>query len=162
MQLNNVNSFNESLHDDTHNVSNDAQEEVKCYLKQYKDCFSDELPSELPLVQGEDDHRIKLMPGSAPPNRSPYCVSCAQQEWIMSQVHELLEKGLVRPSSSPFCSPVLLVQKRDGTYCMCVDYRALNKSTIKNQFLVPRIKDIFDKLQGSSYFSRINLKSGYH
>ena len=160
--LNNVNSFNESLHNDTHNVSNDAQEEVKCYLKQYKDCFSDELPSELPPARGEDDHRIDLMPGSAPPNQPPYRVSRAQQEEIMSQVHELLEKGLVRPSSSPFCSPVLLVQKKDGTYRMCVDYRALNKSTIKNQFPVPRIKDIFDKLQGSSYFSRIDLKSGYH
>lgn len=89
-------------------------------------------------------------------------MSRAQQEEIMSQVHELLEKGLIHPSSSPFCSPVLLVQKKDGTYRMCVDYRALNKSTIKNQFPVPRIEDIFDKLQGSSYLNRIDLKSGYH
>ena len=132
------------------------------YLKQYKDCFSDELPFEVPPVRNEDDHRIDLSPGSAPPNRPPYRVSRAQQEEIMTQVQELLEKGLVRPSSSPFCSPVLLVQKKDGTYRMCVDYRALNKSTIKNRFPVPRIEDIFDKLQGSSYFSRIDLKSGYH
>ena len=101
---------------------------------------------------------IDLIPRIAPPNR-PYRVSRAQQEEIMSQVHELLEKGLIRPSSSPFCSPVLLVQK-DGTYRMCVDYRALNKSTIKNRFPVPRIEDIFDKLQGSSYFSRLDLKVG--
>ena len=80
----------------------------------------------------------------------------------MAQVNELVEKGMVQPRSSPFCLPVLLVQKKDGSYHMCVDYRALNKNTIKNRFLVPRIEDLFDKLEGSSYFSRIDLKSGYH
>ena len=78
--------------------------------------------------------------GSAPPNRPPYHVSHAQQEEIMSQVNELLEKGLIRPSSSPFCSLVLLVQKKDGSYRMCVDYCALNKGTIENHILVPLIK----------------------
>ncbi|MCO5610098.1 hypothetical protein L7F22_064333 [Adiantum nelumboides] len=80
----------------------------------------------------------------------------------MSQANELVQKGMVRPSSSPFCSPVLLVHKKDGTYRMCVDYRELNKLKVKNQFPVPRIEDLFDKLQGSTYFSRIDLKSGYH
>ena len=76
----------------------------------------------------------------------------------MTQVSEL--KGIIRQSSSPFCSLVLLVHKKDGTYHMCVDYRALNKITIKNTFPVPRIEDLFDKLQGAIYFSRIDLKSG--
>ncbi|MCO5615035.1 hypothetical protein L7F22_069323 [Adiantum nelumboides] len=112
--------------------------------------------------RGDDDHAIELIPGSSPPNKPPYRVSQAQQEETMRQVNELVEKGMVRPSSSPFCSPVLLVHKKDGTYRMCVDYRSLNKITIKNRFPVPHIEDLFDKLQGSTYFNRIDLKSGYH
>ena len=80
----------------------------------------------------------------------------------MRQVNELMEKGMIRSSSSPFCSPVLLVEKKDGTYRMCVDYRALNRITRKNRFHVSRIEDLLDKLQVSTYFSRIDLKSGYH
>ncbi|MCO5571091.1 hypothetical protein L7F22_024823 [Adiantum nelumboides] len=77
---------------------------------------SDDIPGELPPKRGDDDHMIELIPGSSPPNKPPYRVSQAQQEEIMRQVNELAEKGMVRPSSSPFCSPVLLVQKKDGTY----------------------------------------------
>ncbi|MCO5589245.1 hypothetical protein L7F22_043211 [Adiantum nelumboides] len=80
----------------------------------------------------------------------------------MRQVNELVEKEMVRPSSSPFFSAVVLVQKKDDTYHICVDYRTLNRITIKNRFLVPRIEDLFDKLQGSTYFSRIDHESGYH
>ncbi|MCO5571006.1 hypothetical protein L7F22_024737 [Adiantum nelumboides] len=123
---------------------------------------SDDIPGELPPKRGDDDHMIELIPGSSQPNKPPYRVSQTQQEEIMRQVNELVEKGMVRPSSSPFCSPVLLVQKKDGTYRMCVDYRALNRITIKNRFTVLRIEDLFDKLQDSTYFSRIDLKSGYH
>ena len=80
------------------------------FLKGYKDCFSTELPDELPPMRGDDDHRIDLIPGSSTPNRAPYLVSYAQQEEILTEVNELLEKGMIDPSSSPFCSPVLLVQ----------------------------------------------------
>ncbi|MCO5608595.1 hypothetical protein L7F22_062808 [Adiantum nelumboides] len=136
--------------------------ELSNFLNQFQDVFIDDIPGELPPKRGDDDHMIELIPGSSPPNKPPYRVSQAQQEEIMRQVNELVEKGMVRPSSSPFCSPVLLVQKKDGTYRMCVDYRALNRITIKNRFPVPRVEDLFDKLQGSTYFSRIDLKSGYH
>ena len=139
----------------------DLQDQMN-FLKGYKDCFSTELPDELPPMRGDDDHRIDLIPGSSPPNRAPYRVSYAQQEEILTQVNELLEKGMIRPSSSPFLLTCVISAKKDGSYRMCIDYRALNKNTIKNRFPVPRIEDIFDRLQGSSYYSRIDLKSGYH
>ncbi|MCO5603220.1 hypothetical protein L7F22_057367 [Adiantum nelumboides] len=136
--------------------------ELSNFLNQFQDVFIDDIPGELPPKRGDDDHMIELILGSSSPNKPPYRVSQAQQEEIMRQVNELVEKGMVRPSSSPFCSLVLLVQKKDDTYRMCVDYRALNRITIKNRFPVPRVEDLFDKLQGSTYFSRIDLKSGYH
>ncbi|MCO5554217.1 hypothetical protein L7F22_007745 [Adiantum nelumboides] len=136
--------------------------ELSKFLNQFQDVFIDDILGEFSPKRGDDDHAIELIPGSSPPNKPPYRVSQAQQEEIMRQVNELVEKGMVRPSSSPFCSPVLLVHKKDGTYRMCVNYRALNKITIKNRFPVPRIEDLLDKLQGSTYFSRIDLKSGYH
>ncbi|MCO5568169.1 hypothetical protein L7F22_021865 [Adiantum nelumboides] len=90
--------------------------ELSNFLNQFQDVFIDDIPGELPPKRGDDDHTIELIPGSSPPNKPPYRVSQAQQEEIRRQVNELVEKGMVRPSSSPFCSPVLLVQKKDGTY----------------------------------------------
>ncbi|MCO5601422.1 hypothetical protein L7F22_055543 [Adiantum nelumboides] len=136
--------------------------ELSNFLNQFQDVFIDDIPGELPPKRGDDDHTIELLPGSSLPNKPPYKVSQAQQEEITRKVNEVVEKEMVRPSSSPFCSPVLLVQKKDGTYRMCVDYRALNRITIKNRFHVPRVEDLFDKLQGSTYFSWIDLRSGYH
>ncbi|MCO5579767.1 hypothetical protein L7F22_033627 [Adiantum nelumboides] len=80
----------------------------------------------------------------------------------MTQVNELLQKGHIQPSSSPFCSPVLLVQKKDGSWRMCIAYKALNKITVKNKFPIPRINDVLDRLRGASFSSRIDLESGYH
>ncbi|MCO5609604.1 hypothetical protein L7F22_063834 [Adiantum nelumboides] len=104
--------------------------ELSKFLNQFQDVFIDDIPGELPPKRGDDDHAIELIPSSSPPNKPPYRVSQAQQEEIMRQVNELVKKEMVRPSSSPFCSPFLLVHKKDGTYRMCVDYRALNKITI--------------------------------
>ena len=103
------------------------------FLKQYQDCFSESLPGTLPPERPEDRTIVEI-PGTSPPNRPPYRVSVAQQEEIMNQVNELLKKGLIQPSSSPYYSPVLLVRKKDGSWRMCIDYRALNKNKIKNRF----------------------------
>jgi hypothetical protein len=81
---------------------------------------------------------------------------------MMSQLQELLEKGFIRPSSSPWGAPVLFVKKKDGTMRMCIDYRELNKVTVKNKYPLPRIDDLFDQLQGAGCFSKIDLRSGYH
>ena len=81
---------------------------------------------------------------------------------LSNQLQELLEKGFIRPSFSPWGAPILFVKKKDGTLRMCIDYRELNKVTIKNRYPLPRIDDLFDQLQGSSYYSKIDLRSGYH
>jgi hypothetical protein len=81
---------------------------------------------------------------------------------LKKQIDELLEKGYIRPSTSPWAAPVLFVEKKDGTKRMCIDYRSLNEVTIKNKYPLPRIEDLFDQLRGASVFSEIDLRSGYH
>ena len=80
---------------------------------------------------------------------------------LKEQLRELQEKGYIRPSSSPWASPVLFVRKKDGSLRMCIDYRSLNEVTIKNKYPLPRIDDLFDQLKGAKYFSKIDLRSGY-
>ncbi|MCO5562216.1 hypothetical protein L7F22_015842 [Adiantum nelumboides] len=106
---------------------NGSQEDLELskFLNQFQDIFIDDIPRELPPKRGDDDHAIELIPGSSPPNKPPYRVSQAQQEEIMRQENELVEKGMVRPSSSPFCSLVLLVHKKDGTYLIQSTLKAI-------------------------------------
>ena len=136
------------------NVHDDDDAHRLClneFLPTYNSCFVDEIPNKLLPIRGDNDHRIELIQGSFPPNKALYRVFVAQQEEMMTQVNKLLDKGMICPNSPPYCSLVLLVQKKDGSYRMCVDYRAPNKNTIKNRFLVPQIEDIFYKLQESIY-----------
>ena len=86
----------------------------------------------------------------------------AELEEFQAQLQDLLDKGFIRPSHSPWGAPVLFVKKKDGTLRMCVDCKELNKVTIKNKYLLPRIDDLFDQLNGATLFSKIDLRSGYH
>ncbi|GJU93809.1 putative reverse transcriptase domain-containing protein [Tanacetum coccineum] len=93
---------------------------------------------------------------------SPYRLAPSELEELSGQLKELQDKGFIRPSSSPWGAPVLFVKKKDGSFRMCIDYRELNKLTVKNRYPLPRIDDLFDQLQGSQFFSKIDLRSGYH
>ena len=92
----------------------------------------------------------------------PYRMAPAELSELKEQLHELLDKGFIRPSTSPWGAPVLFVKKKDGSLRLCIDYRQLNKVTIKNKYPLPRIDDLFDQLQGAQYFSKIDLRSEYH
>ncbi|GKC87344.1 putative reverse transcriptase domain-containing protein [Tanacetum coccineum] len=105
---------------------------------------------------------IELVLGAIPVAKSPYRLAPSEMEELSSQLKELQDKGFIRLSSSPWGAQVLFVKKKDGSFRMCIDYRELNKLTIKNRYPLPRIGDLFDQLQGSQYFSKIDLRSGYH
>nr|GEY01057.1 hypothetical protein [Tanacetum cinerariifolium] len=106
--------------------------------------------------------RFDLIHGGTPVARVPYYLAPSELKELSKQLKELSKKGFIRPSSSPWGAPVLFVKKKDGLYRMCIDYSKLNKLTIKNKYPLPRIDDLFDQLQGSSVYSKIDPRSGYH
>ena len=129
-------------------------------VREYPDVFPDQLPGLPP--KREVQFSIDLIPGAAPVSKTPYRMSTAELKELKEQLMELLERGFIRPSTSPWGAPVLFVRKKDGTLRLCIDYRQLNQLTIKNKYPLPRIDDLFDQLAGSQYFSKIDLRSGYH
>ncbi|GKE72234.1 putative reverse transcriptase domain-containing protein [Tanacetum coccineum] len=129
-------------------------------VKDYPKVFLDDLLGLLPNL--EIEFRIELVPGAIPVAKYPYRLAPSKMEELSGQLKELQDKGFIRPSSSPWGAPILFVKKKDGSFRMCIDYRELNKLTIKNRYPLPRIDDLFDQLQGSQYFSKIDLRSGYH
>ncbi|GJS81208.1 reverse transcriptase domain-containing protein [Tanacetum coccineum] len=129
-------------------------------VRDFPEVFPDDLLG-LPLVR-EIEFRIDLIPGASPVVRSPYRLAPSEMLELSNQLKELQEKGFIRPSHSPWGAPVLFVKKKDGSMRMCIDYRELNKLTIKNRYPLPRIDDLFDQLQGACCFSKIDLRSGYH
>lgn len=137
--------------------------EVEAILTDFSDVFPEDLPNEMPPDRGVHNHRIILEPGHEPPNRQNYRLGYAEEAEAKRQIAELLEKGLIRPSTSPYGSPILFVPKKEpGKLRMCIDYRPLNKITIKNSAPLPRIDDMLDRLRNAKYFSSLDLRSGYH
>ncbi|GJS40001.1 putative reverse transcriptase domain-containing protein [Tanacetum coccineum] len=129
-------------------------------VRDFQEVFPEDL-SGLPPSRQVEFH-IELIPGAAPVARAPYHLAPAEMKELAEQLKELSDKGFIRPSSSPWGAPILFVKKKDGSFRMCIDYRELNKLTVKNRYPLPRIDDLFDQLQGSSIYSKIDLRSGYH
>ncbi|GJR19165.1 reverse transcriptase domain-containing protein [Tanacetum coccineum] len=112
--------------------------------------------------QRQVEFRIDLVPGATLVAKSPYRLSPSKMQELFGKLQELQDKGFILPSHSPWGAPVLFVKKKDRSFHMCIDYRELNKLTIKNRYPLPRFDDLFDQLQGACYFSKIDLRSGYH
>nr|AAX96295.1 retrotransposon protein, putative, Ty3-gypsy sub-class [Oryza sativa Japonica Group]ABA91783.1 retrotransposon protein, putative, Ty3-gypsy subclass [Oryza sativa Japonica Group] len=127
---------------------------------EYPEVFPEDLTTMPP--KREIEFRIDLAPGIAPIYKRPYRMAANELAEVKKQVDEQLQKGYIRPSTSPWGAPVIFVEKKDKTKRMCVDYRALNEVTIKNKYPLPRIDDLFDQLKGAKVFSKIDLRSGYH
>ena len=130
-------------------------------LQEYSDVFPSEIPAGLPPIRGIE-HQIDLIPGASLPNRAPYRTNPEETKEIQRQVQELLDKGYVRESLSPCAVPVILVPKKDGTWRMCVDCRAINNITIRYRHPIPRLDDMLDELSGANVFSKVDLRSGCH
>lgn len=121
-----------------------------------------EEPVGLPPKRSLHDHHIPLVDGTQPVNQRPYRYSVQQKNEIDKIVATMLTEGIIQHSRSSFASPVVLVKKKDGTWRLCVDYRSLNSTTIKDRFPIPLIEDLMDELGGATVFSKIDLRSGYH
>ncbi|GKC63503.1 putative reverse transcriptase domain-containing protein [Tanacetum coccineum] len=129
-------------------------------VRDFSEAFLEDFPGLPPTRQVE--FQIDLVPGAAPVARASYRLAPSELQELSTQLQELSDKGFIRPSSSPWGAPVLFVKKKDGSFQMCIDYRELNNLTVKNQYPLPRIDDLFDQLQGSRVYSKIELRSDYH
>jgi hypothetical protein len=127
---------------------------------EYPDVFPEELPGMPP--DRDIEFSIELLPETTRISKRVYRMDVKDLIELNKQIEELLEKGFIRPSSSPWGAPILFVNKKDGSRRMCVDYRSLNKVTIKNKYPLPRIEDLFDQMRGATLFSKIDLRLGYH
>ena len=129
-------------------------------VREFPDVFPEELLG-IPLER-EVDLSIEIVPGTAHVSRAPYRMASTELKELKVQLQELLDKGFVRPSVSPWGAPVLFVKKKYGTLRMCIDYRQINKVTVKNKYPLPRIEDLFYQLKGAGVFFKIDLRSGYY
>jgi hypothetical protein len=149
-----------SCHQVTAHIEEIKPSEAISVVSEFPDVFLEELPGMPPERKAE--FAVELIPGTAPISKRAYRVSGPELVELKKQIDELLEKGYIRPSTSPWAAPVLFVEKKDGTKRMCIDYRSLNEVTIKNKYPLPRIEDLFVQLRGANVFSKIDLRLGYH
>ena len=129
-------------------------------VKYFSDVFLEELPG-IPLVR-EVDLTIEILLRTAPTFKAPYRMAPTELKELKIQLQELLDKGFIRPSVSPWGAPVFFVKKKDGTLRMCIDYRQINKVTVKNKYPLSRIEDLFDQLKRAGVFSKIDLRLGHY
>nr|GFC01540.1 putative reverse transcriptase domain, ribonuclease H-like domain, aspartic peptidase domain protein [Tanacetum cinerariifolium] len=129
-------------------------------VREFLKVFPEDL-SGLPHAR-QVEFQIDLVPGAGPVVRSPHRLAPAKMQELSTQLQELSDKGFIRPISSPWGALVLFVKKKDGSFRMCIDYRKLNELTVMNRYILLRIDDLFDQLQGSRVYSKIDLRSGYH
>jgi len=132
---------------------------LQLLLAEFADIFA--TPQGLPPARASD-HRIHLLPGTPPVAVRPYRYPKLLKDEIEKQCADMLQQGIIHPSTSPFSSPVLLVRKKDGTWHFCVDYCALNAKTVKDKFLIPVVDEILDEFRGARFFTKLDLRSGYH
>lgn len=134
---------------------------LRSVVESYSDVFPQQLPACLPPSR-DIEHEIPLVDNAVPPHRPPYRLSPAELDEVRKQLDELLQLGYIQPSTSPFAAPVLLIKKPDGSWRMCIDYRALNKLTVRRRYPLPRIDDLLDRLHKAAFFTKIDLRSGYY
>ena len=142
-------------------VHPDMRGKLKELVDEFKDVFPDTLPKGRPPKR-DIVHEIRTEEGAKPPSRPPYRLSPSEQDEMEEQVKDLLAQGFIRPSASPYGAPILFVPKKDGRWRMCIDYRALNKQTVKDQFPLPRIDSLLERLGQAKVFTKLDLASGYH
>jgi len=129
-------------------------------IQEFADVFPEEIPTLPP--KRDIDFTIELVPREASVSRVPYRMSTPKLIELKMQLQDLLDKNYISPNVSPYGAPILFVKKKDGTLRMYMDYRQLNKLTIKNKYPLPRIDELFDQVKGATIFSMIDLQSGYH
>lgn len=134
-------------------------EEIQALLDNFSDVFS--APTQLPPCR-DCDHKIPLIAGAQPVNIRPYRYSPELKTEIEKQINEMLQAGIIKPSTSPFASPIILVRKKDGSWRLCVDYRHLNALKLKSRYPLPVIDELLDELAGASWFTKLDLRAGYH
>ena len=130
-------------------------------LEKYQTIFPDALPRGAPPARAVE-HQIELVEGAVPKAKPPYRLGQKEQDELEKQIRDLLDQGFIRPSMSPWGAPILFVPKKDGRWRMCIDYRALNKDTVKDRFPIPRIDELLDRLGRAKFFTKLDLASGYH